>query len=414
MALEVAHGSFLEQLAPGNFSIGGLTFDPIAYVFWGNDSPDDSTVAGPTGAMGLATSAADQATVGYILDDGANLNRGRIDNTLCYVRVTRLAAITSEIAFVSNDVGGFTLNQVTAPAVARRVFFLALGGADLTNAKVLEYITPLGIGDDPVTGMGFEPDALIQISSGHPTNPPNFVADPGLIVSLYDGANAYCSSRTIEGIFTPIMGGRIQSNANYFLNIDGNTLVGSAVVKSLDPDGFTLTYALTGPGPRTCWVLGLKGGTYNVGTGKVPIVASSPSYVTPGVSPVGLFITSTSQNVFDTVAGSWMESDGGGTSAASVGVAGSYAITATNSAKDGAQETDDIYLSYTPGPPVLLQRGTISTLDPGGFTLTFDTVDGVNDDFGWMAFGEPFVPPGNGNIVSDCPCCVGFLGSAAV
>jgi hydrogenase maturation protease len=59
----------------------------------------------------------------------------------------------------------FTLNWTTNNSTAYRIHFIAIGGTDV-SAKVVEWTMPNSTGLDAVTGVGFQPDALIHFHAG--------------------------------------------------------------------------------------------------------------------------------------------------------------------------------------------------------------------------------------------------------
>ena len=70
----------------------------------------------------------------------------------------------AEAELTSFDSDGFTLNWTTNESRADIIYYVALGGSDLTNALASSFTLTTGAGSQSVTGLGFQPDFLMFLS----------------------------------------------------------------------------------------------------------------------------------------------------------------------------------------------------------------------------------------------------------
>jgi hypothetical protein len=126
-----AAGSFNQATAIGNQTIG-LSFQPAAVLFSSTDRASSSAVApGAKLSLGVATSSTNQ----FALFVGANIGvptaaSQSIDSTEALDMMTPAGASpTTQAAFdfVSNNAGGFTINNTAVDATSRQVIYLAIG-----------------------------------------------------------------------------------------------------------------------------------------------------------------------------------------------------------------------------------------------------------------------------------------------
>lgn len=196
-------------------------------------------------------------------------------------------ATPSLLAFAvlqSFDAGGFTLNWTTNDGVTTgRMFYLAIGGVDVTNAKVMSF-TPHGrLGQQRATGMGFRPNVVLFIPSfsasvptthntisGHGLGCGISVADQWAVAGFSKGdatrpSYATRHQRDDRCIIIPQpVGVSIPGSASSRLYGTDRTVEGEASFISRDLDGFTVDWKTAGTYP--VWCLGLKGGRYKAGS----------------------------------------------------------------------------------------------------------------------------------------------------
>jgi hypothetical protein len=187
---------------------------------------------------------------------------------------------------------GFTINWINTVNGAI-INYLAIGGSSVTNAMVKQWQTST-VATDSITGVGFQPDLLINISIDSSLPPQTVAADHSTIsmgafskagtqwaTSTWANAGAapFTNVYTVQEVSDRMQVFPMMDMNNHTIGVNGSTS---------DADGFSVSYNKAGMGPYNISTLCLKGGTYNVGqwskatsgnTDIVPISKGPPSAV---------------------------------------------------------------------------------------------------------------------------------------
>jgi hypothetical protein len=172
----------------------------------------------------------------------------------------------------SFDSDGFTIKvgQQLTSGNAYKVFYLAIGGTELTGIKSGTFTKNTAAGNQSVTGAGFVPDALI-VFGGHPLLV-NALPDiqKGGVFGLGFGTSMGTTQQAL------VAGSNIDNTSPSVCRRVGDlgilgaewgttlsTLVQVFTLKSMDADGFTVNFPSTGLGIVYDYIA-LKGGVYSV------------------------------------------------------------------------------------------------------------------------------------------------------
>jgi len=173
MAYNAYSGSFdidSTVTAGNDQSVTGVGFQPSLVMFWwaGGSSGGDEVASGNINwGFGAAISSSSRFYVSGWSQDAAATSAAYTEQRIDGVIETYSGyATTDGIAdFKSMDADGFTLTIDNQFASDYRISFLALGGSDLTNVYIGNKQRDNDLGNCAVTGVGFQPDAVIMCMS---------------------------------------------------------------------------------------------------------------------------------------------------------------------------------------------------------------------------------------------------------
>ena len=151
----------------GNQAVTGVGFQPDLVLFLsGWTGNNDTALPSSEFSLGIARSSTSQGAVVMASMDNEDpaTDRGsqqRTNAAILLLIPDRPPVQDAIAAFVSMDVGGFTVNKSDAPAASTPIFFLALkGGQHLVGA----FAQPSATGNQTITGVGFQPRSLLFLS----------------------------------------------------------------------------------------------------------------------------------------------------------------------------------------------------------------------------------------------------------
>jgi len=160
MGLSVKTGSFLTNTVTGNQSITGIGFQGKFAIFFGSQKPDAQGESnGSDHFFGVAVSTTKRWAVsgqsfwGFNPSDTYNA----FNNDSCITMADFGSAYVVRADFVSWDSDGFTVNITDADGTTRRIFYIILGGTDL-SVDCGTFNMNGTTGNQAVTAVGFLPD----------------------------------------------------------------------------------------------------------------------------------------------------------------------------------------------------------------------------------------------------------------
>jgi hypothetical protein len=419
MSLSAKAGSFALRTSTGSQAVTGVGFQPKAIVFFMNQLTADGSAVNAYRSIGFAVSSTQRGTVCLVsLDAQATSDSYKGSSTTRCIRLLDTAGtVVLSVDFVSMDADGFTISVATSDATAYIVNYLALGGADLTDAFVGSFATGGATGDVAVTGVGFMPDAILTIGAGLAPGV-NAAQTLGLAAASTSAAMA---NRSRDGQATMDSASFVKSGDVYAL-ITGaaDTLYHEATLKSMDADGFTVTFGINGGSSYTVVFLALKGGQYKAGVDTQATSATTKGTTGVGFTPAALLLMSVNLAASTAVQAGCRST---------LGIASGITAQATlwcgdsdnvpDSLVDSDLDRGNVIEMMTEGTPTLDAEAHLESFDSDGFTLHWTTADAVAREFAYLAVGS--VPPVAGTgAVSGAPAAeagsgkLSFLATAAV
>lgn len=310
MALSMKQGKFTVTAGTGNKVVTGVGFQPIAVMLLSDSATAEGITADLQGSLGWFTgSGAQSRSVFWKSDD----NAATTQTFRAYSASGLVRASSNVLTFVSFDAGGFTLNAATDQTVD--LYYLALGGSDLTNALVGEFTSPGATGNQDITSVGFQPDVVLLMAATLTVTSDS--AASGLQISL--GAATSSSARWAFAInaangvsmTTTVDAMRHQRTDACILGLTNTATIDmQADFVGMLSNGFTVNWTdLPGTASQLISYLALKGGQYKVGacTG-----AGASTDVVTGFVPTGLFLQSWNAAASNTITASCVINIGGG------------------------------------------------------------------------------------------------------
>lgn len=278
MALYTKVGQFTGGLSTGDKAITGLGFQPKALILWttgmnGHGTGDLETQM--RGLIGFATSASNQYSISAASDSGSTSDASRRMATKLISHVNPGETTGTEADLKSFDADGFTIT-VTAASAIHTYVYLALGGDDITGAKVVNWTMPTSTGNKAVTGVGFQPDLILNAwTSGITAALPASVVSAGLGLGAADGTNQWAldTFASDNKAISDTQRGQ-QTDAAILVISNGLTVLAEGALGSLDSDGFTHNFGTVNSAYQVV-TLCLKGpkvqvGAVNKATGAAP------------------------------------------------------------------------------------------------------------------------------------------------
>ena len=382
--------------------VAGVGFQPKAVQFWWSgrtSSTDSAGSAAHQRGFGVAVSTTDRRAVCSADEDGVApgsydaASMHRADEAIC--SVTTGGSVDGLADLSSMDASGFTL-IIDAPfSASLRIHYLALGGSSLTNVVTGTFTESGAIGNQDVTTVGFQPDAVVLFSAMIGADPPGSALDSDMMVGFAAGSGNpndvvwAGGGEDSPGTVQTISYHRATESLALF-NAGVTATDGRAEVDAWLSNGFSLEWAARA-GARRIHYLALKGGSYVVGDLLTLTSSGTIAESGFGFSPkASLFL---SHNKAQSTAGAVQAHDelsvGAFSSTADRGAQCVVDVDAANPSNVGtAVEHDEVYCNLsTAATPAIEGLMGIQTVDSDGFTLFMDDSDPVASFVGYIAFG---------------------------
>ena len=242
--------------------IEGVGFQPDALIFATASNStsafgDLSWYAGiPTTSYGFATSSSARGSLSRRSKDNVDptIARRQQSASKAFV-VTGDSAVGYDFDLVSMDADGFTIQCGTAPSSVRYGMYIAIKGG---KWHVGSFNSPTSSGDQTISGLAVKPKALICATWGLATGADNTA---GGNISIGGGISSSSRFALWSGS-TDNVGDSVSDRAYRTTKIieimsEGTpTDVESADLKSLNNDGFTLTWTADGTAREILYLVG--------------------------------------------------------------------------------------------------------------------------------------------------------------
>jgi hypothetical protein len=405
MAMVTAVGSFARRTTTGLDTVSGLSFQPKAVLlFLPMALAADTWTTGALWGLGMLAGVGTAPLSGANITQAAQTSFGGTTITSqigqriaakAMVITTNTGTLTAEAnGIITSD--GFQLDWTTNAGTADILFWIALGGSDITNAFVKTFTSKATTGSHPVTGVGFQPDCLIFSGSQIAGASLPVGGDHGNVqLGIATAAASWAMGHYSQDGDTFSHTARAQDSGFVLLGVTATTVEPSVVsfvekasLTSMDSDGFTLNYATA----TAAWwkmALCLKGGSYKVGLQAKTTGASGSADTVGsiGFDPVGALFASWEQ-VASTSAQNdrrltWGVSDG------------TNERSGHNSDEDAQGTMHPRGFFRTTKAMVLNDADTAvvaaeadAALGTDQFTMTWSTNNAVAVEYGWLVVGN--------------------------
>ena len=398
----VKQGSFLTNSTSGAQVVTGVGFQPKAVIFyWTGEDTATGTKDEVRLGVGLSNGIP-SSDVRHSAAISGKYSVGSYTNTASSSRgqdITLFNSFNTTVSAKVNslDSNGFTLSWAQASGGAYLIHFIAIGGSDITNTSVGEFV----IDNTGLSNMGidtgFKPDFVFMISNGvrDIVNTPAYPYPANLSLGFGSGPNnqgvvnifsnngsatsATCSRQRTDHIVS-----LVNSNCNSFV---------LAKLFSMYENGFSLTKVDSNATEQTVYYLAIKGGSWNVGSfnkktsaGTQPVPLGDVDFV-----PNGLMLFSRNQTTNSNVTSNADFSIGaasGATNRGAVGVSGPDGAIALS--PDRRTLTNKIFTHINGTGGTLVNEADLTSFDNEGFTLNWTNADAnANEILYWAVGSKP-------------------------
>ena len=370
----------------GHQQITGIGFRPKALIFWNGAHEATNGFNQCIVMLGMTTGS----SFGYAVSTASN-NGVSPSNTARRMAARAMTwvdydanTVVGECDIVSLDSDGFTLNWTLQNAAAYNINYIAIGGADVTGAKVVKWNR-----ENSVTGVGFQPSLVLNASVGLAS----FSGASEAILSF--GAmdkygNQWASAfRANDGV-NPSDTRRAQrtDRARIILGTT-DTILDSFSFLSMDPDGFSVTHTGTAVDGNISLCLkgpGMKVGAFQKTTAAAP---ASQSVTGTGFTPKTVLFSSVGIGAPSTapdVGSLW--SLGATSAAASKGIAIRDNDALATTSAQGYQANKAVASLNRATASTVAFEADLTTLDSSGFTLNWTTNDANPHEICYIAIGN--------------------------
>ena len=397
MALSTFIGSFNLNTSTGNQSITGVGFQPKVVLFLSAVKED---AQGNRDNMSLLVGAATSSSAQFSHGDtsfnwgSASSNTTQSAQTNACISVWRPGdGGLSTADFVSQDSDGFTIHISAAPGTSFRIFYIALGGSDLT-AKVGTVTAPAGTGSQAFTGFGFKPDAMMfSFWDGAGTG-------TGGIWQSYFGFAKSSSQRGVN--MTCERNARVyltdtQANNQQLTNACLGGVVGGANdsladLVSMDSDGFTANWSNAG-GSYTVAYIALKGANFKIGSFSENTSTGNQSITGVGFQPSLVLAISQHKASTSAIQTSYMGyMFGMAMSSSNRRVFAGQVSNGTALGQGQIRTSEALFLTHITGTsttatPTVNAESDFVSMDFDGFTFNMTTADATSREVLYFAIG---------------------------
>lgn len=390
MAFDTKVGSFALNTTTGNQSITGVGFQPKAMYFYFNTATSDGGSDSNSTGFGMAISSSSRGTVAFRGQNGANPTSAgrRTDNTKCLTFIDASGNAIAAADFVSLDADGFTINITTSDSTAYIINYIAFGGTDLTNVAIKYFTTPTGTGNQAQTGVGFQPTAMMVISS--------LLGGGAAGSGVNLGTVGFASSATDQGAMgirlgngvNPQINEKIQKTGKLFTSSNGGGLFVEGNLVSFNADGFTINFTTVSTA-RDAFALCFRGGQYKVGSFNQATSTGSQAVTGTGFTPTGLAMFSFNNVTTTSIVEDTRHSFGAANSSSSRGsIWFGDQDAASPQVDDKDLDRTKIIKMMTWGTPTTDAAADLTSFDSNGFTLDWTAADATAREIIYMAFGS--------------------------
>ena len=395
-----AVGSFAKSTGTGTQTVPHtLGQTPKAVILWTVGKTNETLSGGFYYGVGISDGSSSGSLAMSSLDAAATTVTSRRIATKAITLVEPGAAdagpARAEADLPSWNAASFQLNWTVSDGQAHIVHYIVIGGPQV-SAKVVNWQTPTAAGQKAVTGVGFQPEAVLHFYAGAA-----FVATPpanqgagvlGLGAMDKTGAQWSMQGGDANAADTTLTsrGQRINSAIYMYTDTGTPAVTKEATFVSMNSGGFTLNFTTANANAAQVYSLALAGLKASAGNfNKVTAGAPASQTVTTAFRPGAVLLASYQMGAQSAPLSEPICSFGMG---ASDGVnEASSAITSLDalatSSVDGIDKTSKVFLKMN--TPPLDAEADMASFGPTGFTMNWTTNDAIAAQMCFLALGAP-------------------------
>ncbi|MET0591318.1 MAG: hypothetical protein ABW133_01375, partial [Polyangiaceae bacterium] len=391
-----AVGSFAKSGSTGSQTVThGLGQIPKALILWTIGKTNETQSGGFSYGLGMSDASASYTVAASTRDGVSPSSAARRTASKALLMITTSgssAAVLAEADLPGWSSTNFSLNWTTNDGQPAIVHYLVIGGPTVTS-KLVNWQAPTSAGSKTVTGIGFQPEAVLHFhaGSGYDQTTPTMVANSFFGLGAMDRSGAQWAIQvTSSHNESPVSSSRAQRNDSaLFMYSEGTspTVTKDAKFVSMNADGFTLNFATANGTASQIYSLALGGLKAGVGTFNKTSGASQS--VTSGFRPGAVFFSSyqsAAQTTSTSIATCSLGLGAGdGTNEASSALVSADNVSTT--VVDGIDKTSKVFVKMN--TPPLDAEADLASFDPSGFTLNWSTNDAVASQTCFLALGAP-------------------------
>ena len=407
VGVNIKQGNFIKSItpacpAPCSQTIAGVGFQPKAVIFFWTSR---QTAVGFNGrdnmGIGFATSSTNERAVSIAEDDNANTSnagRRKSDTNMIVTLDDGDPTLGAQAELTSFNADGFTINWTTNNNRALYIYYIAIGGTDITNALAGAFPSNTGVGNQLVTGLGFQPDFVMFLSGFTGANDTD-LSDSQLSLGYAE------SSAAMGAIVTGSTDNRNgndrkrsqQRTSACILLLRSNVTQQDAIADfvSMDADGFRINWSNAPAAATPIFYLALKGGRYNVGSFDQATVLGNQSVTGVGFQPSGLMMA-----IFNKIAQAGIIADnemsiGAAQSSTARGSIWGEAQNGVDPSQANNYTNNAVAMTMATGPATINAQTDFVSFDSNGFTLNWTTVDATARQILYWVAGptaQPTIP----------------------
>jgi len=271
-------GNFNNTTSGTTDTISSLSFTPKALILWATFQ-GSSEWSGGLGsgnyigtAIGFAANNASGMQYGtvcgssHINSFGEYASRYHAALPLVLYNSFNYVGIVLEAASVSFTSNGFTITYSSTPTNSCTIYYLALGGSDITGASVTQWQSNTATGNQSVilNGTSFKPNCVLHIADISSNAPPVSESNVQLMFGAMDiNGNQWCNYTYESGGDSRYNSvGRIQTTSACITDSGtGTSIVDEASFVSINSNGFTVDWTVNGGTSHYYYSLAIAGTT---------------------------------------------------------------------------------------------------------------------------------------------------------
>lgn len=393
MSLLTKVGSFAKNNTTGTQAITGVGFTPKAIIFWTSQTNgwvSGTWTPGYSALFGMTAGPTNSYCVQTTEDDAIATSASARTMKAKAIAATNNIATGQrfEADLQSFDADGFTLNwTANAGGGSDTIFYMALGGTDITGAKAVTWTTPATAVNKSVTGVGFKPDLVLHAGTGQTLGNSNTFMRFQFGMMNKHGQQAVNAIAGSSGT-NPSNTSRWQQTNACFGQIDeGEVLRQRAHFVSMDADGFTTFFsnAMAADVISLC----LQGVSSKIGAFDKPTDAATVATLIPkcGFTPKAVLATTngTVTQSGPTANATWALGATDGTNHRTGLITSGDAVSPTQA--DGVGFTDSAIATHG-GLATTGSKATGVAFTGDGFVYNFSTNDATASEILYLALGD--------------------------